>query len=223
MSWQVLAQRLANELADQGIRDIRVLQRIASIPRHLFLEDPNSEAAYDDRALPIAGGQTISQPYIVALMTEAAQISPGDRVLEVGTGSGYQAAILSGLCAELITIERLPQLTEHARARWHQLGLTNITSVIGDGSLGWPEFAPYHAILVTAGAPQVPGVLLDQLADGGRLVIPVGPLEQQELMVYRRCGDTYESWKLCDCRFVKLLGNLGWSGTDDPTQDAEMT
>ncbi|MDZ4688978.1 MAG: protein-L-isoaspartate(D-aspartate) O-methyltransferase [Planctomycetaceae bacterium] len=208
--WQITARELAQHLSVSGIRDERVLARIAAVPRHRFVPEDLQSQAYADTALGIGQGQTISQPYIVALMTEAALLTPQSRVLEVGSGSGYQAAILSGLCQSLITIERLATLAEAARQRFAELGLTNIEGHVADGTLGWPEGAPYDAILVTAGAPTVPELLLEQLADGGRLVLPVGPEAGQSLLAYERHGDQFRSHKLCDCRFVKLVGQAGW-------------
>lgn len=208
--WQSQAAQLARQLRDKGIVDPRVLQRMETVPRHQFVPATLRSVAYQDVALPIAAEQTISQPYIVALMTAAAELMPGSRVLEIGTGSGYQAAILAGLCQQLVTMERLPELAETAKVHFEQLGLTNITSFVGDGTLGVPALGPYDAILVTAGAPLIPQALIEQLSDGGRLIIPVGTEDQQELLRYRRRGETCEIDKLCDCRFVKLWGNQGW-------------
>ncbi|MDX1970693.1 MAG: protein-L-isoaspartate(D-aspartate) O-methyltransferase [Planctomycetaceae bacterium] len=223
MDWRTEAQRLAVELRQRGIADPAVLRRIADVPRHAFVAAELRAQAYCDRALGIDAGQTISQPYIVALMTEAACVTPQSRVLEIGTGSGYQGAILAGLCGRLVTIERIPLLAERAQHVWRQLGLHHIISVVGDGSLGWPEGAPYDAILVTAGAPAAPQALLAQLADGGRLVIPVGNDDAQELVVFQRQGSDFRCSKLCDCRFVKLLGAAGWPvapGGSDCESDA---
>lgn len=208
------AHALARHLAHEGIRDERVLGRIASVPRHRFVPDDLQSHAYADTALGIGLGQTISQPYIVALMTEAARLTPDANVLEIGTGSGYQAAILCGLCRRLVTIERLAPLAESARERLAELGCDNVECLVGDGTLGWPADAPYDAILVTAGAPSVPELLLEQLADGGRLVLPVGPEAAQSLLVYERHGDQFRSRKLCDCRFVKLIGRAGWTDVE---------
>ncbi|HUQ72870.1 MAG TPA: protein-L-isoaspartate(D-aspartate) O-methyltransferase [Planctomycetaceae bacterium] len=209
--WQIAARELAKHLAASGIRDERVLARITAVPRHRFIPEDLQSQAYADTALGIGLGQTISQPYIVALMTEAARLAPQSQVLEIGTGSGYQAAILSGLCQSLITIERLASLADSAQERFAELKLTNIECHVADGTLGWPESAPYDAILVTAGAPTVPELLLEQLADGGRLVLPVGPETGQSLLAYERRGDQFRSHKLCDCRFVKLVGVAGWA------------
>jgi len=208
--WQRAAALLAMHLRDKGIADERVLQRLSAVPRHEFVPAHLRSVAYQDVALPILAEQTISQPYIVALMTSAAELTPKSVVLEIGTGSGYQAAILAGLCRQLVTIERLPELAEAARERMARLGLQNIVSLVGDGTLGVFSHAPYDAILVTAGAPEVPQSLLRQLTDGGRLIIPVGSAEQQALLRYVRRGETWEVDKLCDCRFVKLWGTQGW-------------
>lgn len=223
MDWQTAAEQLAQHLTRRGIRDARVLEQMATIPRHWFISPELSDSAYLDEALAIGRGQTISQPYIVALMTEAASVEPQSRVLEIGTGSGYQAAILARLCQRLVTIERIAELADGARACWQKLGLHNITSVVGDGSRGWPEGAPYDAILVTAGAPAVPEQLMDQLRQGGRLVIPVGDELSQELLLYIRDGDQLLASKLCDCRFVKLLGSSGWPLHPAPANPDEAT
>lgn len=217
MNWHDQARNLVANLRRRGISDEQVLERIASVPRHWFVPDEQESLAWEDVALPLACGQTISQPYIVALMTAAAELSPTDHVLEVGTGSGYQAAILAGLCARLVTIECLESLASEARSRWERLQLGNILSVVGDGSAGWVDEAPYQAILVTAGAPQVPQPLVQQLAPGGRLVIPVGPEEAQELLVLRREDNHLVTRKLCDCRFVKMYGRFGWPAESAPT------
>ncbi|MBI1347847.1 protein-L-isoaspartate(D-aspartate) O-methyltransferase [bacterium] len=215
--WHHQAAHLMDVLRQRGITDERVLQRIAAVPRHFFVPAELHPRAYEDCALPIGQDQTISQPYIVALMTAAAELTPHSRVLEIGTGSGYQAAILSGLCQQVVTIERLPELAATARARFEILGLRNIHSVVGDGTIGVPEFGPYDAILVTAGTPVVPAELFQQTAENGRLIIPVGPHEAQELLRLRRNGETWHSEKLCDCRFVKLLGVSGWKPPTSPT------
>lgn len=222
-AWSEAANRLARELAARGIRDTRVLQRIATVPRQCFVPPELEDNAYFDGALGIGFGQTISQPYIVALMTEAAALKPQDRVLEIGTGSGYQAAILSGLCQSITSIERIEPLARAAEKRFRELGLKHIEVHVGDGTLGWPDGAPYDAILVTAGAPTAPEPLLEQLADGGRLVVPVGPEDAQSLLVYERHGEQVRSRKLCDCRFVKLIGRAGWKPEEfnEPPGSAE--
>lgn len=223
-SWRQEAQALAQRLAAHGIQDRAVLEAIARTPRHRFVAPEQRHEAYLDVALGIDCGQTISQPYIVALMTEAAQLTGQEKVLEIGTGSGYQAAILAQLADRVITLERWAELSRSARERLQQLGYRNIEFVEGDGTLGWPAEAPYDAILVTAAAPYIPPPLWQQLAEGGRLVIPVGPESGQELLQVTRRGTEPVSRKLCYCRFVKLIGAEGWATSDDcPTRDDEST
>lgn len=223
MDWQHRARDLVERLRRRGISDENVLERLAAVPRHLFVPGDQQDLAWEDLALPLACGQTISQPYIVALMTSAAQLTPDDRVLEIGTGSGYQAAILAGLCARVVTVECLESMAADARSLWKSLNLVNILSVLGDGSAGWADKAPYQAIVVTAGAPQIPQPLVQQLAPGGRLVIPVGPEEAQELLVLHRAENHLITRKLCDCRFVKLYGRYGWPPESAPTDDDSPT
>jgi protein-L-isoaspartate(D-aspartate) O-methyltransferase len=224
-NWRGEAQYLAQRLAAHGIRDSAVLEAIARTPRHRFLPAARRDEAYLDVALGIGCGQTISQPYIVALMTEAAQLTGRETVLEIGTGSGYQAAILAQLAARVVTMERWPELSRSARHTLQALGFHNIEFVEGDGTLGWPAAAPYDAILVTAAAPRVPPALWGQLIDGGRLVIPVGSESGQELLQLTRHGAESVTRKLCDCRFVKLVGEQGWpaaewsASADDESND----
>ena len=203
---------LREHLQGRGIIDQSVLKAMREIPREEFVGEPFYEGAYGDHPLPIAEGQTISQPYIVAYMAEALELSATDRVLEIGTGSGYAAAVLSRIVKNVYTVERLSGLAESARRRLERLGYTNIIVHKGDGTLGWPEHAPYDAIVVTAGAPNVPKPLLEQLAIGGRLVIPVGSsTEVQELVRVRRVSEhDYRSENLCGVRFVPLIGTEGW-------------
>ncbi len=204
------------QLRSRGIRDPRVLEVMERIPRERFLPPDRRSAAYRDRALPLAEGQTISQPYMVAAMTEALRLEPDHRVLEVGTGSGYQTAILSELAREVYTVERLPRLAERARAVLDELGCRNVYLRVGDGTLGWPEEAPFDAILVTAGAPSPPAPLLDQLnPEGGTLVIPVGDRDIQDLVRIVRRGGDFSSETLMACRFVPLVGEEGWSEPDE--------
>jgi protein-L-isoaspartate(D-aspartate) O-methyltransferase len=200
------------QIAGRGVVDPRVLDAMRTVPREVFLADAMAEFAYADTPLPIEVGQTISQPFIVALMTEALALRSGDKVLEVGTGSGYAAAVLSLVAGEVYTIERHAELADLARGRLAALGLRNVHVRHGDGSLGWPEHAPYDGIVVAAGGPEVPRPLLDQLAIGGRLVIPVGPeVHLQELMRVTRVGAArFEEEKLGAVRFVPLVGELGW-------------
>jgi protein-L-isoaspartate(D-aspartate) O-methyltransferase len=198
------------QLRRRGIGDERVLQAMFDVPRHEFVPPLHQEAAYDDRPIVIGDGQTISQPYMVAAMTEAAEVEAGDRVLEIGTGSGYQAAILARLGAEVITMERIPRLAQAARERLLRLGYDGIQVIVQDGSAGYPERAPYQAILVTAAAPTIPQVLVGQLADGGRLVIPVGTLHLQTLEVISKRGDELSVRDLDPCQFVPLVGKQAW-------------
>jgi protein-L-isoaspartate(D-aspartate) O-methyltransferase len=198
------------QLHKRDIRSPRVLEAMSSVPRHLFVPPEHMGDAYTDSPLPIGAGQTISQPYMVAAMAEALLLEGSEKVLEIGAGSGYQAAVLSLLAREVIAVESQPLLADAARIRLVKLGYNNVWIQTGDGSLGWPPEAPYDAILVTAGAPFVPPPLIDQLAEGGRLVIPVGPAKQQELVrILKREGRTMQE-SLIACRFVPLLGLFGW-------------
>ena len=206
------AASLVEALRKRGIADERVLSAIGSVDRERFVPPEYRTHAWDDSALPIGGGQTISQPYIVALMTEALCLCGDETVLEVGTGSGYQAAVLSRVCRRLVTIERLPELAEAAKRILDELGCDNITYRVGDGTLGAPEDAPFHGILVTAGAPEIPPALYAQLADGGRLIIPVGAEEDQVLEVIEKTPQGPARRTLCGCRFVRLIGEQGWDG-----------
>jgi protein-L-isoaspartate(D-aspartate) O-methyltransferase len=200
------------QIAGRGIRDPAVLAAMRKIPRECFVGSAQADVAYDDGPLPIGEGQTISQPYIVAVMTEALRLRPGDRVLEIGTGSGYAAAVLAVIVAEVYTIERIESLADRARRRLAQLGYANVHVRHGDGSLGWPEHAPYDAVVVTAGGPDVPRSLLRQLAIGGRLVMPVGsvPRFQRLVRVIRSGEETYDREALEDVAFVPLIGAEGW-------------
>jgi protein-L-isoaspartate(D-aspartate) O-methyltransferase len=200
------------QLAHRGIRDPWVLHAMRTVPRERFVAESQQDEAYDDGPLPIGEGQTISQPYVVALMTEAVEPRPGDRALEVGTGSAYAAAVLATIVTEVYTIERLGALATMARQRLADLGYHNVHVVEGDGTLGWPEHAPYDAIIVTAGGPRVPAALLDQLGIGGRLIMPVGSAHRfQHLVRVTRTGtDSYEHEDLEDVAFVPLIGKEGW-------------
>ena len=202
------------QLIARDIVDARVLEVMGSVPRERFIDDDQQAFAYDDNAAPIACGQTISQPYIVALMTQALELSGNEKVLEVGTGSGYQAAVLAGLAREVITVERHAHLAECASAMLAELGYSNVRVQCGDGSLGWPEEAPFDRILVTAAAPNCPPALVEQLADGGIMVLPRGGIDTQSVDRIHKRGERIESFRLCPCRFVPLLGEQGWgSGT----------
>lgn len=199
-----------NQLIPRGITDAGVLQAMRKIHRHLFVEEALAGEAYNDHPLPIGHKQTISQPYIVALMTQALGLTGGEKSLEIGTGSGYQTAILAELSRKVYTIERIMPLMAKARHTLNELGYTNILFKVFDGSIGWKEFSPYDAIIVTAGAPNIPQPLLDQLADGGRMVIPVGDRFSQELIAVTKNNDQYREKNLGGCRFVDLIGIHGW-------------
>lgn len=198
------------QLKRRGITDPRVLAAMGKVPRHRFVPVHLREQAYGDYPLPIGEDQTISQPYIVALMTEALELRGGEKVLELGAGSGYQAAILAELAAQVFTIERIPSLAQAAEQALTSLGYTNVQVRVADGTLGWAEEAPFDAILVTAGSPQIPPPLLEQLALGGRLVIPVGDRYAQTLTRVRRTPEGLKHEYLGGCRFVKLIGKHGW-------------
>jgi protein-L-isoaspartate(D-aspartate) O-methyltransferase len=199
------------QLVARGIRDARVLDAMRRVPREAFVPEASQALAYTDGALPIRSGQTISQPFMVAVMTEALRLRGAERVLEIGTGSGYQAAILAELASEVITIERRPELADAARTTIRSLGYTNVDVIVGDGTLGLAARAPFDRILVTAGAPRVPEALTQQLsADGGRLVIPVGSSKQQWLRVISRDGDRLDESTRDECVFVPLVGKDAW-------------
>jgi protein-L-isoaspartate(D-aspartate) O-methyltransferase len=206
---------VAQQLERRGIRDPRVLEVMATTPREAFVPGVPASLAYDDRALPIDAGQTISQPYMVARMTELLGVKPGDRILEIGTGSGYQAAVLARLGARVTTIERHPDLAETAGERLAALGIDGVDVRVGDGSQGEPEGAPWDGIVVTAAAPSIPPALREQLAIGGRLVIPVGPRYQQDLVVVERVGPAeWREWSDGPVVFVPLVGEGGWEERD---------
>ncbi|RJR41715.1 MAG: protein-L-isoaspartate(D-aspartate) O-methyltransferase [Deltaproteobacteria bacterium] len=198
------------QIEARGVTSPRVLAAMRRVPRHRFVPQGLWDQAYNDYPLPIGEDQTISQPYIVALMTEALELKEGDRVLEIGTGSGYQAAVLAELASAVYSIDRLGSLTEKAQKVLAELGYNNLHVRVGDGTLGWPEEAPFDAILVTAGAPQVPRPLVEQLALGGRLVIPVGDRFSQTLTRVRKVKDGVKYDYLGGCRFVRLIGQYAW-------------
>lgn len=208
-------ERMVREqLVSRDIRDERVLEAMRQVPRHLFVTPENRHLAYADGPLPIGSGQTISQPYIVALMSQLLKLEGDETVLEVGTGSGYQSAVLSHLAADVHTIELHESLANKAQASLEELGLTNIHVHIGDGSKGWPEAAPYEAIIVTAAAPQVPRPMFDQLDEGGRLVVPVGSRGGQYLERWTRQDTDYKREQIAPVAFVPLFGEHGWEGTE---------
>ncbi len=203
-------QMIEQQIAARGIRDPDVLRALAETPREQFVLPRDAEIAYDDRALAIDCDQTISQPYIVAYMSEKLRIDPTHQVLEIGTGSGYQTAILARLTRHLHTIERLDSLSRHAARRLADLGITGVHFHVADGSLGCPQAAPFDRIIVTAAAPSVPTPLMDQLVDGGRMLIPIGDATQQTILSIIKRGPRIVEVPLIPCRFVKLLGQSGW-------------
>jgi protein-L-isoaspartate(D-aspartate) O-methyltransferase len=201
---------VATQIERRGVRDPRVLDAMRRVPRHQFVDAQYAAHAYEDRPLPIGEGQTISQPYMVAVMTEALGARPDDRVLEIGTGSGYQTAILASVAQEVISIERHGPLADRSRRVLADLGFSNVTVIVGDGTEGWPSGAPFDRILVTAGAPNVPQTLRSQLAPGGRLVIPVGPSHLQYVTVIDRTAEGFNERTGDACVFVPLVGKHGW-------------
>jgi len=209
MTSQRARDRLIERLQSDGIRDRRVLDVMRELPRHLFVEEALATRAYEDTALPIGQGQTISQPWVVARMSEALlETARPSRVLEIGTGSGYQAAVLAGLVDQVYTVERIEELLRNARRRFRKLGIANVRSKHDDGRLGWPEEAPFDAIVLTAAGAELETALLDQLAPDGVLVAPVGPAGRQELVRVRRDGDHRVREVLCKVSFVPLLGGV---------------
>ncbi|MGD9158269.1 MAG: protein-L-isoaspartate(D-aspartate) O-methyltransferase [Desulfobacteraceae bacterium] len=201
---------IKKQLIPRGITDERVLQAMAKVHRHLFIEEAFAGEAYSDHPLPIGQKQTISQPYIVALMTQILKLTGTEKVLEIGTGSGYQTAILAELSEKIYTIERIRPLMEKARYLLNNMDYTNILFKYFDGTLGWQQYAPFDAIIVTAGAPQIPGNLIGQLTEGGRMVVPVGGKTSQELLEIIRTKGGYRTVKHGGCRFVDLVGAHGW-------------
>ena len=203
-------QMVEAQLRHRGIQDERVLDAMLHVPRHEFVPREFMEMAYHDRPLPIGAAETVSQPYIVAAMTAAVAVEPGDKALEIGTGSGYQAAILAYLGARVYSIERNARLADKARATLARLGYSQVEVIWGDGTEGYPAATPYHLILVTAGSPRVPSALIEQLADGGRLVIPVGTREMQNLELVQKTAGRTSTQLLDACQFVPLTGKDGW-------------
>jgi protein-L-isoaspartate(D-aspartate) O-methyltransferase len=204
------AEMVEKQLRRRGIQDAAVLAAMLAAPRHAFVPEELRSRAYEDVPLPIGSGQTISQPYIVAAMTSALRLQPTDRALEIGTGCGYQAAVLSALAKEVFTIERRPELASAASEKLANLGYLNVHVHCGDGTLGLPEFAPFDAILVAAAAPAAPQPLLAQLAEGGRMIIPVGDAENQELHLIEKHAGAFSTRMLEGCRFVPLVGYHAW-------------
>lgn len=208
---EVARRRMVEEqLRARGITDKRVLTAMSKVPRHHFVAEGLEGQAYSDRALPIEQGQTISQPYMVAIMTAGLELEGGEKVLDVGTGSGYQTAVLAEIAARVFSIERIEKLAAKAKKTLDELGYRNVVVKVGDGTLGWKQFAPYDRILVSAGSPKVPPPLVDQLADGGILVVPVGDSVSQKLMVVRKKAGRAKATDSCACTFVPLVGKEGW-------------
>ena len=211
MQYQIQRDRMVqDQLVVRGVKDTRVLQAMRKTPRHLFVEEAFAMRAYGDYPLLIGEKQTISQPFMVGYMVEALALTNKDRVLEIGTGSGYQTAVLAEICQKVLSIERIKSLAKKARQLLESLGYHNFQILIDDGSIGWAEKAPFEAIIVSAAAPQVPAPLCEQLAEGGRLVIPVGTEKSQTLrLIYKKNGEIFEEEKF-GCTFVKLIGKYGW-------------
>ena len=207
---EVRNRMVEEQLVSRGINDRRVLSAFRKIPRHRFVEAGLQSRAYEDYPLSIGSGQTISQPYMVALMTERLSLTGGEKVLEIGTGSGYQTAILAELAGEVYSLERIFSLAGRAGEKLNEMGYTNVKIEVGDGTLGWPEYSPYDRILVTAGSPEVPQPLTEQLSGKGRLVIPVGGSFGQTLRVVEKTDKGLRETDVCGCVFVPLVGKFGW-------------
>jgi protein-L-isoaspartate(D-aspartate) O-methyltransferase len=204
--------RLIEALREKGIRDLAVLHAFEQTPRHQFIPTGLRHRAYEDASLPIGNGQTISQPSIHARYLELLALTGRERVLEIGTGSGYQTVLLAHLVEQVFSIERIPALYQQAREAIRRAGANNVSMLLGDGTLGWREYAPYDAILVSAGAPSVPEPLLTQIAEGGRMLVPVGGRDEQHLLMYRRTKGELERTEVAPVRFVPLVGHHGWDG-----------
>ena len=205
-------QRLVELLREQGVKDLAVLHAIDKVPRHLFVPTGVRHRAYEDSALPIGNGQTISQPSIHARYLELLKLKGNERVLEIGTGSGYQTALLAELASQVFSIERIAPLLDGAREVIKKLSIRNVSFLLGDGTLGWRQYAPYDAILVGAGAPAVPSTYHEQLAEGGRILIPLGDREEQTLFMFTRRGEKLEETEIAPVRFVPLVGKYSWEG-----------
>jgi protein-L-isoaspartate(D-aspartate) O-methyltransferase len=203
-------RRLVETLQEQGIRDLAVLRAIDQIPRHLFVPETTRHRAYEDSALPIGAGQTISQPYVHARACELLRLTGIEKVLEIGTGSAYQTALLAQLAAQVFSVERVPALLERSKALLAELGVRNVSLLLGDGTLGWRDYAPYDGIVVGAGAPHVPPALEAQLAEGGRLLLPIGGRDEQILAVFTKRNGQLERRDITPVRFVPLIGAGGW-------------
>ncbi|HEX2202185.1 MAG TPA: protein-L-isoaspartate(D-aspartate) O-methyltransferase [Longimicrobium sp.] len=213
MSDRFVAQRraLIGRMQERGIRDLEVLRAFDLVPRHAFVPHAVSHRAYEDAPIPIGFGQTASQPSLQALYMQILDVGPDDKVLEIGTGSGFQTAVLAHLADRVYSVERIRELSMRAREALDALRISNVALLVGDGTIGWSRYAPYDAILVAAGGPEIPQPLLDQLAEDGRMLIPVGTREAQRLVLVRRRGGAFEHEEVLDCTFVPLLGRFGWA------------
>lgn len=211
LRYERLRRELIDKVRERGIDDLEVLRALDLVPRHLFVPEAVRHRAYEDAPLPIGFGQTASQPSLQALYMQTLRLKATDRVLEIGTGSGYQTALLAVVAAHVYSVERIRELSLRARSALDRLGLRNVALLVGDGTIGWSRYAPYDAILVAAGAPAVPDALVAQLAPGGRMLIPVGDRSEQKLVLYRRTENGVESEELIRCTFVPLIGRFGWS------------
>jgi len=210
--WKLERERMVKEqIITRGVKDKRVIDAMTKVPRHMFVEKTYYHQAYNDYPLPIGHSQTISQPYMVASMTEMLELKGDEKVLEIGTGSGYQTAILALLCSKVYSIERVSELSHEARSRLKDLNFQNTNLMVGDGSIGWSDYAPYDGIIVTAGAPEIPNALIEQLAENGRLVIPVGDEFSQILNLVRKHKGRIYRKEFFGCAFVPLVGKGGWS------------
>lgn len=210
--WERQRRGLIETIREKGVDNLEVLRAFDLVPRHLFLPDAVQHRAYEDAALPIGFGQTASQPSIQALYMQVLDIQPNDRVLEIGTGSGYQTAVLATLAAHVYSVERIRELSIRARQVLDQMRLSNVALLVGDGTIGWSRYAPYDAILVSAGSPAIPQALVDQLSERGRMLIPIGDRNEQRLTLVRRTPDGVETEHITRCVFVPLLGRFGWDG-----------
>ncbi|HEX6939598.1 MAG TPA: protein-L-isoaspartate(D-aspartate) O-methyltransferase [Longimicrobiales bacterium] len=211
LRYERLRRELIGVIREKGIDDLAVLRAFDQVPRHLFLPEAVRHRAYEDAPLPIGFGQTASQPSLQALYLQTLELRPADRVLEIGTGSGFQTALLAQLAGHVYSIERVRELSARAREVLDRLRLRNVALLVGDGTIGWSRYAPYDAILVAAGAPAVPAALIEQLAPEGRMLIPIGDRAEQRLMLYRRTPEGIEEKEVTRCTFVPLIGRFGWT------------
>ncbi|MFS8637174.1 MAG: protein-L-isoaspartate(D-aspartate) O-methyltransferase [Gemmatimonadota bacterium] len=211
LRYERLRRDLIGTIREKGIDDLEVLRAFDQVPRHLFLPEAVHHRAYEDAPLPIGYGQTASQPSLQALYLQTLRLTPRDRVLEVGTGSGFQTALLAQLAGHVYSVERIRELSMRAREVLDRLRVRNVALLVGDGTIGWSRYAPYNAILVAAGAPAVPSALIEQLAPGGRMLIPIGDRKEQKLLLYRRTENGVETEEITRCTFVPLIGRFGWT------------